>query len=81
MRLVETALENAGIATVIVGMMPGPLRGANRAVVTSYERGVNFGLPTDVEEHRRVARTALELLRNAEAPTLLQLEKQPAPAP
>ena len=71
--LVVDALETAGIPTVVVGNQRVPLRGLPRVVLTRYERGKNFGEPGDVAEHQRIAAAAVDLLRNATSPALLDL--------
>ncbi len=71
--MVVDALETAGIPTVVVGNQRVPLQGLPRVVLTRYERGKNFGEAGDVAEHQRIATVAVDLLRNATAPALVDL--------
>ena len=57
----------------MVGNLRAPLEGLPRVVIARHERGKTFGDPGDLAEHERVARAAIELLRGATEPTLLDL--------
>ncbi|TAM61875.1 hypothetical protein EPN52_01760 [bacterium] len=77
--LVVDALETAGIPTVVVGNQRVPLKGLPRVILTRYERGKNFGEPGDIGEHEHIAAAAVDLLRNATEPTLLDLRAEATP--
>lgn len=64
--LVARGLEEAGIATVIVGTMHKPMQSVPRAVVTRYI-GAPVGLPKDSATHREIVAHALHLLQHADA--------------
>jgi len=69
--LVVDGLEQAGIATVVLGTLRTPLCGLPRAVVSGHALNRNLGEPGDVREHRRLVEDALDLLRIASEPSLL----------
>ncbi|MBC5810873.1 MAG: hypothetical protein GIW95_08505 [Candidatus Eremiobacteraeota bacterium] len=67
MRLVAGALEEAGIATVVVGTMRSTLGDLPRVLITRHPRGLNFGPPGDERERAAIVREALELFEVNEA--------------
>jgi len=67
--LVAGGLENAGIATVIIGTMHKPMESVPRAVVTRYINAP-VGLPADLAMHREVVGHALHLLQHADSHTV-----------
>lgn len=64
--LVARGLEEAGIATVIIGTMHKPMESVPRAVVTRYI-DAPVGLPGDSAMHREVVEHALHLLQHADS--------------
>ena len=66
-RLVASALELAGLPTVVVGTMRAPLAGLPRVLITRYDRGRNFGEAGDGGERIAIAREALGLFDATEA--------------
>jgi len=62
-------IEEAGIPTVVVTMMPDVAEGAGapRVVGVEFPFGHTFGLPGDVAMQRRVLTTALTMLAGAGA--------------
>lgn len=61
-------IEEAGIPTVTVTMMPDVAVAAPRVVGVEFPFGHPFGMPGDVAMQRRVLTTALTLLAGAGAP-------------
>lgn len=65
-------MEAGGIPTVVVGVSAfrERLRAMNlpRTLITPFPMGRTLGAPGDVETQRRVIKTALELLENAQGP-------------
>ena len=61
-------IEEAGVATVVVTMMPDLAAGAPRVVGVEFPFGHPFGLPGDRALQRRVLSTALTVLAGAAAP-------------
>lgn len=63
-------MEAGGIPTVVVGVSAfrERLRAMNlpRTLITPFPMGRTLGAPGDVETQRRVIKTALELLENAQ---------------
>ena len=70
MSLVARALEEQGIATVIVGSARDVVEhcGVPRFLFTDFPLGNPCGLPWDRAMQRRIAELALELLEGASAP-------------
>jgi hypothetical protein len=61
-------IEEAGIPTVVVTMMPDVAVAAPRVVGVEFPFGHPFGLPGDRALQRRVLETALTVLAGASAP-------------
>ncbi len=70
MGLVARVIEQAGIPTVTVNMMPAYQRlvGAPRVAAVAHPLGRPFGDVDDTERQRGVLRAALELFRTAKEP-------------
>ena len=70
MGLVARVIEEAGISTVILSMMPAyqPAVGAPRVAAIGHPFGRPFGNVGDAETQRAVLRAALHVLATAEAP-------------
>jgi D-proline reductase (dithiol) PrdB len=68
--LVARVIEEAGISTVILSMMPAyqPTVGAPRVAAISHPFGRPFGNVGDAETQRAVLRAALHVLATAKAP-------------
>jgi D-proline reductase (dithiol) PrdB len=68
--LVARVLEEAGISTVIVNMMPAyqPSVGAPRIAAVSHPFGRPFGDVGDAQTQRAVLRAAVSLLETAHTP-------------
>lgn len=67
--LVARGLEEAGIATAIIGTMHKPMESVPRALVTRYI-DAPVGLPGDSAMHREVVEHALHLLQQADSHTV-----------
>jgi D-proline reductase (dithiol) PrdB len=68
--LVARVIENAGIATVVVNMMPAyqPTVGMPRVAAVGHPFGRPFGDVGDPDTQRAVLRAALHLLETATVP-------------
>lgn len=83
MNALARTFEAAGLATVVINMMPvwGQRFGAPRTLGVEFPFGHTCGLPDDVGLQTRVVRAALELLvRAAPPPPVVEDFPEPWPA-
>lgn len=82
MPVLARTIEAAGIATVVVTMMPywSSLYGVPRTLGVEFPFGQPFGMPKDDAGQRAVLRAALDLLENA-APGIIVAWDRPWPQP
>ena len=77
--MLARTLETAGLATILVTMMPfwAEKIGVPRTLAVQFPFGQALGQPGEVEQQRRVILEALRLLETAEAPgTIVHSEEK-----
>lgn len=68
--LVQRAIEEAGIPTIIIAALPPVVRqtGTPRAVAPLVPMGANAGAPNDIEMQYNISKAALEQLIEIQTP-------------
>ena len=83
MPVLARTLEAAGLATILVTMMPfwAEKTGAPRTFAVEFPFGHTLGQPGEIEQQRRVILEALRVLETAEAPGTIVHSEEKWPLP